>query len=303
MVVACGVGLTGRNSSVVGGPCKRDFRFQRDPARRSAARAPKGAGACYDGGVVDITDTAAAIARLRAAERDLPAEQRLFDDRFARLFAGGAAAEEALAQFLRVPFFHEAIRVRTRFIDDSVRAALADGIGQLVILGAGFDCRALRLDEIACAGARVFEVDFAAQLASKRAILDAAGVTLPANVQLVASDFEADGYDARLTADLRARGFDGERAVLFVCEGVLGYLNDPEIDRCLRLMATCGGRGSRAVFNYSVVRIDPERLTARAGRAGFTALEDETLAALYVRYLGAAPPAGGELQRIALARA
>ena len=91
--------------------------------------------------------------------------------------------------------------------------------------------------------------------------------------------------------------------MVFVWEGVLGYLDDPAIDRCLRLMATCGGRGSRAVFNYSVVRFDPERLTARAGRAGFTGLEDETLAALYVRYLGAEPPAGSELQRIALARA
>jgi methyltransferase (TIGR00027 family) len=252
--------------------------------------------------VVDVTDTAAAIARLRAAEGELPPQQRLFEDPFARHFSGGAAADEALAQFLRVPFFHEAIRVRTRFIDDAVRAAVADGIAQLVILGAGFDCRALRLDEVVRAGARVFEVDYAAQLARKRAVLDGAGVTLPEHVQLVASDFEAEGYDARLVSDLRARGFVAARPVLFVCEGVLGYLNDPEIDRCLRLMATAGGRGSRAVFNYGIVNIDPERLGARVGRAGFVTLDDETLAALYVRYVGGTPPAGGEFQRIALAR-
>jgi methyltransferase (TIGR00027 family) len=252
--------------------------------------------------MIDVTDTAAAIARLRAAESELPAEQRLFDDPFARHFSGGAEADEALAQFLRVPFFADAIRVRTRYIDDAVRAAVSDGMRQLVLLGAGFDCRAFRLHEIARAGARVFEVDYAAQLARKRGILDAAGVPLPESVRAVASDFEAEGYDARLASDLGAAGFVAERPVLFVCEGVLGYLKDPEIDRCLRLMATAGARGSRAVFNYGTVNVAPERLAERVHIAGFTALEDHTLGALYVRYIGGTPPAGGEFQRIALAR-
>jgi methyltransferase (TIGR00027 family) len=252
--------------------------------------------------VADITHTAAAVARLRAAEGELPPGERLFDDPFARHFTGGDAASDALAQFLRVPFFRESIRVRTRFIDDAVRAAVDDRIVQLVLLGAGFDCRALRLAEIARAGARVFEVDLLPQIERKRAILDGAGVALPSHVRFIASDFEAAGYDARLAGDLRDAGFDDARPALFVCEGVLGYLNDPEIDRSLRFMATAAAPGSRAVFNYGIVRMDPARLAARAEWAGFTAIEDHALADLFVRYVGTAAPPGGDMQRIALAR-
>src|SRR5262245_49744388 len=113
---------------------------------------------------VEVTDTAAAIARVRSWERELPEGERLFDDPYAHLFADGAAADEAVALFLSAPLFRCHIRLRTRFIDDAVRAALADDVKQIVNLGAGFDCRALRLTEIPAAGAQVYEVDFASQL-------------------------------------------------------------------------------------------------------------------------------------------
>ncbi len=108
---------------------------------------------------VEITDTAAAVARVRSWESQLPEEQRLFEDPYAHLFAGGEAADEAVQRFLSAPIFREHIRLRTRFIDDAVRAALAAGIAQVVNLGVGFDCRTLRLTEIAEHDAQVFEVD------------------------------------------------------------------------------------------------------------------------------------------------
>lgn len=49
-------------------------------------------------------------------------------------------------------------------------------------MGAGFDARGLRLPEIAERGAAVYEVDFAALLETKRAILPAAGVALPPSI-------------------------------------------------------------------------------------------------------------------------
>ena len=124
---------------------------------------------------VEVTDTAAAIARVRSWENQLPEEQRLFEDPYAHLFGGGAAADEAVALFLSAPIFRDHVRLRTRFIDDAVRAALAAGIKQVVNLGVGFDCRTLRLAEITQQSARVFEVDFAAQLDRKVSILGAAG--------------------------------------------------------------------------------------------------------------------------------
>src|SRR5438045_1322986 len=125
---------------------------------------------------VDVTDTAAAIARVRSWERDLPEHERLFDDPYAHLFGGGPAADEAVRLFLSAPLFRCHIRLRTRFIDDAVRAALADDVQQVVNLGAGFDCRTLRLREIAATHAEAYEVDYAAQLDRKMQILADAGV-------------------------------------------------------------------------------------------------------------------------------
>ena len=55
--------------------------------------------------MIEVTDTAAAIARVRAEESALPPEQRLFDDPYARLFVGGAPIKWiiVLAQLLRLP--------------------------------------------------------------------------------------------------------------------------------------------------------------------------------------------------------
>src|SRR5438132_10435805 len=98
---------------------------------------------------VEVTDTAAAIARVRSWESELPEDQRLFEDPYAHLFAGGSAADEAVQLFLSAPVFRDHVRLRTRFIDDAVRAALAAGVAQIINLGVGFDCRTLRLGEIA----------------------------------------------------------------------------------------------------------------------------------------------------------
>lgn len=51
---------------------------------------------------------------------------------------------------------------RTRLIDDVVSQALREGVRQLVILGAGFDCRIYRLSGVNSVAA--FEVDHPATL-------------------------------------------------------------------------------------------------------------------------------------------
>jgi len=56
--------------------------------------------------------------------------------------------------------------VRTRFIDDALARAVADGATQVVILGAGFDSHAYRFQDL-LAGVRVFEVDRPATQALK----------------------------------------------------------------------------------------------------------------------------------------
>jgi methyltransferase (TIGR00027 family) len=249
---------------------------------------------------VDIRDTAAAMARVRSWECELPEEERLFDDPYAHLFGGGEAADEAVRLFLSAPIFRDQVRLRTRFIDDAVRAALAAGITQIINLGVGFDCRPLRLGEIAEAGAQVFEVDFASQLARKVAVLAAAGIPMPPFAHLIGADFTTD-FESSLTADLAAAGFDGSAPVVIVWEGVLSYLDDIACDRTLCWIAATSGPASRLVFNYPVSRFDPADLLPRIRAAGFVWFDDVSLADVYGRYLSGDPPAGADLYRFAVA--
>jgi methyltransferase (TIGR00027 family) len=250
---------------------------------------------------VEVTDTAAAIARVRSWESDLPKEQRLFEDPYASLFADGSAADEAVHLFLSAPIFRCHVRLRTRFIDDAVRAALADDVKQIVNLGVGFDCRPLRLTEIAAAGAQVFEVDFASQLDRKMAVLGAAGIGYPPFAHLIASDFTARAFEEPLTANLEAAGFDAGRPAIMIWEGVLSYLDDVACDRTLRWVARMGSTGSRLVFNYPVSRFAPDDVPPRIRAAGFVWLDDVSLADVYGRYLQGEPPREGELYRYAVA--
>jgi methyltransferase (TIGR00027 family) len=249
---------------------------------------------------VEVTDTAAAVARVRSWESQLPEEQRLFEDPYAHLFAGGEAADEAVQRFLSAPIFREHIRLRTRFIDDAVRAAIAAGIAQVVNLGVGFDCRTLRLTEIAEHDAQVFEIDLGAQLERKAAILGAAGIAIPPFAHLIAADFTAE-FEGPLTADLIAAGFDVTPPVVIVWEGVLSYLDNVACDRTLRWITSISAEGSRLVFNYPVSRFHPDDLLPRIRSAGFVWLDDASLGDVYGRYLPGDPPLGNDLYRFAVA--
>src|SRR5512140_4037841 len=149
--------------------------------------------------MLTVSDTAFAIAAVRAEEATRPPEERLFEDPYAATFlAAGAHAEAGTKRFLELPFFRDGIRIRTRLIDDVVRDSLAAGIDQLVLLGAGFDARALRMPEIAAHHARVYEIDLANQLDTKHRLLAAAGIALPEWIAYVPSDFTAPDFEQAL---------------------------------------------------------------------------------------------------------
>jgi O-methyltransferase involved in polyketide biosynthesis len=124
-----------------------------------------------------VADTAFSIAVVRAEEGSRPEGERLFTDPYASAFAAaGAHVAESTQRFLELPFFRDGVRLRTRFLDDCVRQGLASGLDQVVLLGAGFDTRGLRMPEIAARRATVFEVDTPYQLDRMRRALAGAGV-------------------------------------------------------------------------------------------------------------------------------
>jgi methyltransferase (TIGR00027 family) len=165
------------------------------------------------------------------------------------------------------PGVRTSVVARTRLIDDLV----TDGVGrmgQVVLLGAGFDSRAHRLDQLR--GPVVFEVDHPATQARKRDLLASTSGTNDA-VRYVPVDFLHDDLGAALgDAD-----FDPGRPTLVVWEGVTNYLSEPAVDETIRWCAGVAG-GSELVFTYvdRQVLVDPaafhraDRVLATSRRVG-----------------------------------
>lgn len=133
---------------------------------------------------------------------------------------------------------------RTRYVDDTVRAALERGAEQVVILGAGFDTRAYRIPGID--RARVFEVDHpVVQRAKRKALLRALG-GVPRHVSMASVDLEHDD----LSLALAGAGFRIAAPTVFVMEGVSQYVTRRALERALEFVADVGQPGSRLVFSY-----------------------------------------------------
>ncbi|HEX6993101.1 MAG TPA: SAM-dependent methyltransferase [Gammaproteobacteria bacterium] len=134
--------------------------------------------------------------------------------------------------------------VRTRFIDDALERAVADGATQIVILGAGLDTHAYRCREL-LAGTRVFEVDRPSTQALKRRRVDEVLGGAPDNTTYVAVDFGTEDL-----ADVLSRhGYDASRQTFFILEGVTMYLPEEAVRATLRFVAA-HLPGSGIVFDF-----------------------------------------------------
>jgi methyltransferase (TIGR00027 family) len=216
--------------------------------------------------------TAAFVAVARQLGELLPEDVRLVDDPYGAAFASPAVARwlgresDRLRPLATIPGMRQWIlymQVRTRVIDDALREWLAGGGAQLVILGAGFDCRALRLPELA--NARVFEVDHAATQARKRSVLTQLGAH--SRSQYVTWDFEARPMED-LPDVLDEAGLDLRQPVFTIWEGVTMYLTEPAIDASLRAIRAWSAPGSQLALTYfAKSRIESPSLLTRVMKA------------------------------------
>jgi methyltransferase (TIGR00027 family) len=150
-------------------------------------------------------------------------------------FEGDPDAQGRLCQDMRFrppEWLQPSIAVRTRFVDDEVVAAIAAGLRQVVICGAGYDDRALRFRT---AGVRFFELDHPATQDDKARLLRQVGGE--GDLTLAEIDFRTDDVGAVLG---RA-GHDADQPSLFVCEGLLIYLDR---DTCHQLLAGLAARAA-----------------------------------------------------------
>lgn len=182
---------------------------------------------------VSYTAQWTAAARAVESERD----DALFADPLARPLAAPRGFEllERYGGGGLLPF----IAIRTRYLDDSVEEALADGaIGQVVLVAAGMDTRAFRLawppDTV------VYEVDHGPLLEEKRERLARLGAQARVERREVAADLAVPWLPR-----LEAAGFDRGEPTLWITEGLLFFLTEEQVSGLLGTLASASAPGSR----------------------------------------------------------
>ncbi|WAS91902.1 class I SAM-dependent methyltransferase [Nannocystis punicea] len=208
----------------------------------------------------DAAQTAFGPMVIAAVEQSYPEAQRIVrDDLAVRFLPPGMRFGVRLCKwsFMRdwgiraaekkTPGIWGSILCRKRYADDKVAEAIAAGIDQVVILGAGLDTRAYRL--AVPAGVAAFEVDLPVNIAYKRERLRDIFGAEPERVALVPVDFQTDD----LAAALETSGVRFERPIMVVWEGVTQYLTEDGFRSTLRVLSRAA-TGSQLIFTY--VRAD-----------------------------------------------
>ncbi len=200
------------------------------------------------------SDTAERVTFVRALESRRPESERICYDPLAekllgpkyKMYYGNRLMLQLLtikAKLYRIGVF-EYIVSRTRFIDECVQTSVNEGLEQMVVLGAGYDSRAYRIEGLK--KIKVFEVDHPATQRVKVRRIRRALVATPDNVVYVGVNFDREPLKEKL---LKAR-YDPGIKTLFVWEGVTYYLSAEAVDATLAFVSKNSGPGSGIVFDY-----------------------------------------------------
>lgn len=205
------------------------------------------------------SEMAERIALIRVGESRRPENERICYDPYAIRFISSEILEFAAhnpekykAEIERLeklfPGLANSAVARARYFDDVVKTSAADGLEQLVILGAGYDTRAYRIEELK--NIKVFEVDHPdTQWVKVEKIKEIFG-SLPDNVVYVPVDLEFDKLGQRLAEG----GYNQTEKTLFVMEGLLMYLQPETVDEILFFLVHNSGKGSVIIFDYGTLR-------------------------------------------------
>lgn len=192
---------------------------------------------------------------------------RLFDDPWARIFVEEATGHNGdglprigMANADRASEIWEAFRAyfvgRTPFYDRHLLAAVGQGVRQVVLLAAGMDSRALRLD--LPADTTVYELDTAPVLDFKNDVLARRGAEPVCTRVCVPGDLREDW-----AASLAAAGLRLDEPVVWVAEGLLMYFSPEQSDRLLTTITEQAGGGGSVITEYNAVPVGEDALIAR----------------------------------------
>jgi methyltransferase (TIGR00027 family) len=181
------------------------------------------------------------------------------------------------------PGIYEYVLARTKLLDEVFIHALRNRFAQIVLLGAGFDTRALRFAKENL-GSEIFELDIYTTQHSKVEILNRKRIALPKELLFVPIDFNTESI-----ADVLGNaGYATNQRNLFIWEGVTMYLTADAIDSTLEFIRNSSVEGSIVAFDYiyaSVLRRENKfygereiyKTVSRAGERWTFAIEDQTI--------------------------
>jgi len=151
-----------------------------------------------------------------------------------------AALERAMVPGIMLHYL-----LRKRWIEDRVRACLAEGVDQIVILGAGFDTLALRLHR-EFPHVRFFEVDHPATQQIKRRALESRFM-LASNITFIAADLTQESWERAL---LSQSDYRDQAHTLVIAEAVLMYLQPNDLDAIFKFLREHTDQRSRFLFTF-----------------------------------------------------
>jgi methyltransferase (TIGR00027 family) len=211
--------------------------------------------------------TAHFVAVLRAAHLMLDGGPPVLNDTVAARLLGSQVEAQirARAGELQTPGargLRSHVLLRSRFTEDTLMDAVADGVEQYVLLGAGLDTFAYRQPSWAHPLA-IIEVDHPGTQAAKRAALAAAGIEIPPNLRFADIDFERE----TLAHGLARRGVDTAKRTFFSWLGVTMYLTRDAIETTLRTVLSFP-KGSGIVLTFAHAASAASQISEGSASAG-----------------------------------
>ena len=215
---------------------------------------------------------------------------RVIDDPFAALLCGGPlrlvlrfrvlewlVVERLLGDMKPVT---TCVLMRARYAEQALESALARGVAQYVIVGAGMDSFAFRRPDL-LERLDVFEIDEPAMQQTKRDRLDQAGLEVPPQLHFIPADLE----QVPLVDALSGSSFDLAQPAVLSMLGLTYYLKPETLARLLGSIAAHLAPDSGVVFDYL---LDGEPMSAgqrhvRQRLEAFVARRGEPMLGTYSR--------------------
>jgi len=280
--------------------------------------------------------TAQYMALFRALETNRNSNDQLFRDPFAIYFLdkGLKRATKAFKIPILRPLISKIIQkkipgafssgvARTKYIDDLLQKIIAADVEQVIILGAGFDTRALRLDFLR--SIPIIEIDHPNTSNFKIEAFKKCIGELPENIIFCQIDFNTQSLE-ELSAEMK---FDFTKRTTVIWEGVTNYLTEESINKTFTFI-TGFPKGSYVIFTYvhqqlldnpdsflggekllnDLKKMEecwtfgfiPGQLSTYVEKFSFTLIEDQGAAEYRNKYLPLRKERGYEFYRVAIAK-